>query len=527
MVIDKRFMVNSMNPGKIIYPAGLLSLLLVILVSPLSGIAYAASTATSTTSPITTTQSSSQDTVQLSIESINNTFSIIISKLKEQGYNTTQLEQTVSQMIQAIQSGNYALGRSLFIKAVDYVYKLEAGTLIYNQTELMLRVQQQIQNRIAELNQSISNMTFLSSEVRTNLTQMLQQASQLLQSGNYSGAAMLMERVMVQLREMSNALNRERVMTMLTTMAIERANEINNLSGRQIIDERKLELNESEITKLALKVRGLGMIEREVKGSFANMNISWVLNTSDEDVFKHQMGDVMIGKAKELPEMFFVTSSVLLRTAEASLERTGKMNKDMQSYIQSLQDMIQQEKAIINQSISAATGLMEGNASSISIINQSITQAQQLLSQVNNMKVPQQLQNVKALIVNSLQQLIRELTSLQRISTSLEMLSKNVLLKGIVLEINGNNLTVLGVISPGSLVMGGYMNGIYNKQSIVMLPTNWTIVVTNTTKISGELSTYAPIKVQGVIVDSVNHVIYASKIFTINNTLAEESVNED
>ncbi|MEM3491310.1 MAG: hypothetical protein QXO53_04610, partial [Fervidicoccaceae archaeon] len=254
-----------MNPGKIIYPAGLLSLLLVILVSPLSGIAYAASTATSTTSPITTTQSSSQDTVQLSIESINNTFSIIISKLKEQGYNTTQLEQTVSQMIQAIQSGNYALGRSLFIKAVDYVYKLEAGTLIYNQTELMLRVQQQIQNRIAELNQSISNMTFLSSEVRTNLTQMLQQASQLLQSGNYSGAAMLMERVMVQLREMSNALNRERVMTMLTTMAIERANEINNLSGRQIIDERKLELNESEITKLALKVRGLGMIEREVK----------------------------------------------------------------------------------------------------------------------------------------------------------------------------------------------------------------------------------------------------------------------
>jgi len=497
-----------------------LSLILILLI----GIAPSSAqslTATSTTSPSQSTQNPSAESsnIQTIVESLNSTFTAVINELKNKGYNTTELEQTVSEMLQAISEGNFALGRALFIRAVNNIYSLEVG----NATQLRImeqqRLQQDILERIQDLNQSISNMTFLSQDVRSNLTQLLSEAAQQAQSGNYSAASQLMEKVMVQLRDMTNALNRERVRAMLTTMAIERADKLSNLTGKPFIDEEKL-INDSDVKDLALKVRGLGLIEREMRGAVENMNISWMWNTSDEDILKGKLGDIVEGKAKGLTGDFFAQPLLLLQIAEESLNRNGKMAAQLQDYIQELNSTIVQEKQIINDSVNAVSKLMSGDSSSIEALNQNLNSAQQLLSQLEAMKVPPQLQNVRQLLMNSLEWLIRDLNLVLAMQQGLASWGKSVLLKGIIVGIEGNNLTVLAAISPGSLIMP--MGAAH---SMVLIPTNWTVVMGNFTEISGDLTLYAPVLVHGTIADYMNHVVTANKVLTINSTITEEQEN--
>lgn len=498
------------------------ALLLAIGISPI------AQTTTSTTTSSVSGQSAqssvatSSSNVQTTVESLNTTFSIIINNLKQKGYNTTELEQTVSQMLQAIENDNYALGRAFFIKAVNIIYNLEVGNITSLQTMEQQRMQLEIMKRIQMLNQSISNMSFLTQDVRQNLTQTLNQAAQQVESGNYSVAVQLMERVMVQLREMNNELNRARVMTMLTTMAMERADKINNMTGRTLIEKNKLE--EKDVVGLALKVRGLGFIEKEMKGAIEGMNVSWMYNTSEEEILKGKLGEIVIGKAKSMPETFFMPAQVMLQVAQDSLERAGKIGKQQQSEIQTLNNIISQEKDILNTSMNAAKDLMEGNTSSISILNQSLVNAQQLLSQVVSMNVSPQLQNIKQLIRNSLEFLIRDIQMIMAMQQSFMEFGKNILIKGVITEINGNNLTVLGTISPGSLVMG--RGGASVHDNVVLLPTNWTVVLTNTTDIRGNLTLYAPVLVHGTIVNMTNHVVRADKLITVSSTMIEEQENE-
>ncbi|MGC9114416.1 MAG: hypothetical protein ACP5HH_00170 [Fervidicoccaceae archaeon] len=501
----------------------IVALILAIGISPLAQTVTTSVTTTTTGTSIQSTQNATSSDVQAIVANLNSTFSLIINNLKEKGYNTTELEQTVAQMIQAIESGNYALGRAFFIKAVNIVYSLEVGNITAIRMMEQQRLQQEILRRIAELNQSISNMTFLTQDVRQNLTQLLSQAAQEAESGNYTAAAHLMERVMVQLRDMANALNRERVMTMLTTMAIERADKINNMTGKAIIEKKKLE-EENDIVKMALKVRGLGMIEKEMKNGIERMNVSWMSNTSDEDILKSKLADIIIGRGKSMPEMLYMPAQVLIQVAQESLSRSSKMEKQLQNEIQALNSTISQEKSILDTAIAATEKLMQGDTSALTTLNQSLSNAQQLLSQVNSMRVSPQLQNVRQLIINSLQLIIRDLEAAIKISPAIVEMENNILIKGIVVSINGNNLTVLGTISPGSLVIE--KRGMEIHDNVILLPTNWTVILSNSTEVRGQLTLYAPVLVHGTISNMTGHIVSANKILTINSTLIEEQENE-
>jgi len=443
---------------------------------------------TSTTSSSQSTQSPSAESsnIQAIVESLNSTFTAVINELKNKGYNTTELEQTVSKMLQAISEGNFALGRAMFIKAVNEIYRLEAGNTTQLQIEQEQKMKQELMDRIQSLSQSISNMTFLSQDVISNLTQMLNEAAQDVQNGNYSTAVQIMKNVMKQVRDMTNELNKERVRAMLTAMAIERADKLNKLTGKPFVDKEKL-TNDTDVKDLALKVRGLGLIEREMSN------------------------------AKGLTGEFFAQAQLLLQIAEESLNRNGKMAAQLRDYIQNLNSTIVQEKQLINDSVNAVSKLISGDSSSIATLNQNLNSAQQLLSQLEAMKVPPQLQNVKQLLMNSLEWLIRDLKLVLTRQNSHGLIEKNVLLNGIIVGIDGNTLTVIGTASPWSLItpMGA-------KRDIDAILTNWTVIITNFTKISGELTLYAPVLVHGTIADYTNHVVIADIVLTIKSTITEE-----
>lgn len=520
-------MIRLKGKTKVSMIIALIALILSLGIYPIAQSSTDTSSTTVTTSNATATststqQSTSSQDAQTVAENLQSTFAAVISDLKEKGYNTTELEQTVQNMVLAIENGNYALGRAYFIKAVNLVYSLEVGKSLFNQTQIMQRTQEEIMRRITELNQSISNMSFLSADVRSNLTQQLNLAMQLVQNGNYSAAVQYMEKVMVQLRDMANSLNRERVRTMLIERAMNRADEINGIFGIGVVDKNKLNESNESIMDLALKARGLGVMKKYLDEDLESMNASWIANNFDEGSFKGKLGNAMIGKAKSMPEQMFAPSSILLQIAEENLQKLSKFGRgNLETYANQLQGIIDNEKSLINASSDAVSKLMQGDVSALSVINQSKASAQALIEQVNSLSVPGELQSVKTLIARSLQLFIDELNAVQRVSSELSGISKNILIKGIVLDVNGQNLTVLGVFSPGSLVMGGQRFGTISTHHIVLLPTNWTVILTNSTQVSGQITVYAPVLVHGSVVDAANHVVKADKIFTNNATIEE------
>ncbi|HEW64391.1 hypothetical protein [Fervidicoccus fontis] len=522
--------------------AGTVSGLLFILLTFSFGNVFTISSAesTNTSSVMTTTAQGSQVTNQTAEQVIVNSINNIIDYYKSKGLNTSQLELLLTQFISALQSGEQGKATQIYIEIVKEIYILRLQQLNLSLPELKEIAQIQLNNIVTQLIYRINNMSFLDSQVKANLTQQLNQALNLINQGNYTGASIILKNVVKELNDMENSIKEAKIQAELSDLGIKRINEINSMFNTSIVNSTEI-LNVKNIREKAMAVRGLGIMQREMEeniqqimnqtqNQIENSNLSSVISKDEinKTIIQYMQGEPL---SKKFGFNIFTSSEVLLRVAQNQLENYsygkgishGNGTNVNQTQVEILTNYINSAENLVMSANAAVLDLSATNAqNAFSSLQQISNQTEQLISELSNITVDKQLNSVKVLILNALKNLDNSISLILSFESQYYNYTGLITVKGIVISINQNNLTVLGgtpLIQPMTNEVKGL--GAWNK----MIPTEWTVIILSNTKIKGNLTQYAPVIVIGNVTDIANHIVDATSIHIIENDINDFDSN--
>ncbi|AFH42400.1 hypothetical protein FFONT_0410 [Fervidicoccus fontis Kam940] len=522
--------------------AGTVSGLLFILLTFSFGNVFTISSAesTNTSSVMTTTAQGSQVTNQTAEQVIVNSINNIIDYYKSKGLNTSQLELLLTQFISALQSEEQGKATQIYIEIVKEIYILRLQQLNLSLPELKEIAQIQLNNIVTQLIYRINNMSFLDSQVKANLTQQLNQALNLINQGNYTGASIILKNVVKELNDMENSIKEAKIQAELSDLAIKRINEINSMFNTSIVNSTEI-LNVKNIREKAMAVRGLGIMQREmeeniqqimnqIQNQIENSNLSSVISKDEinKTIIQYMQGEPL---SKKFGFNIFTSSEVLLRVAQNQLENYsygkgishGNGANVNQTQVEILTNYINSAENLVMSANAAVLDLSATNAqNAFSSLQQISNQTEQLISELSNITVDKQLNSVKVLILNALKNLDNSISLILLFESQYYNYTGLITVKGIVISINQNNLTVLGgtpLIQPMTNEVKGL--GAWNK----MIPTEWTVIILSNTKIKGNLTQYAPVIVIGNVTDIANHIVDATSIHIIENDINDFDSN--
>ncbi len=418
-------------------------------------------------------------------------------ELKYKGINTTNLDEIIQEIEQAVQNQETITARNMIMEAFRLINQIRMQQALDN-TTITNVLKNRVTAMIKVMEQNIGESKVLTIQQRTQLMNLLEEVKTLANQGRYREALQLLNEIGKQYRDMCMQAKKESIMNMLMNRIRLEAEAINETLW-------EISLQNNTIIKL------LNATDNQMPNNIMNMIkrmkalelVTGDLNTTRNKITEMfaKIGITDKSMAKEIilriikrPQIMIFTPEIALKYSELIIE-TIKHNPKATESITLLEDYINKTRELIEEADQGFILIMNGNVEEGRQVLENVkNNAEALKNEVESLDITMVCKPIKRTISISLELLINNIE--RTLSFLEEITNRNVIIvKGVVLEktnettlIVWGNLYTIDIVPGERPVLGNAM---------LPVPVTWTVYINENTTVKGDTEESSPVIVIG------------------------------